>query len=97
MVDDNEHVSATQYDNEAAEENMEVVGSDERHLQYADQRNNDTNGLNVNEGCHALQANEAKLTLPSHVSHPKWLAEAMMNLNQNIVTDTNDQNLNMPL
>ena len=26
MVDDNEHVSATQYDNEAAEENMEVVG-----------------------------------------------------------------------
>ena len=44
MVDNNEHVSATQYDNEAAEENMEVVGSDETHLQCADQRNNDSNG-----------------------------------------------------
>ena len=44
MVDDNEHVSAIQYDNEAAKENMEVVGSDETHLQYADQRNNDSNG-----------------------------------------------------
>ena len=42
--ENNEHVSATQYDNEAAEENMEVVGSDETHLQYADQRNNDSNG-----------------------------------------------------
>ena len=56
--DSNGHVSATQYDNEAVEENMEVVGSNERHLQYADQRINDTNELNLNEGCHALQANE---------------------------------------
>ena len=75
---------------------MEVVGSDETHLQYAYQIHNDTNGLNVNEGFQALQANEEQLTLPSHVSQSEWLAEAMMNLNQNIVTDTNDQSLNMP-
>ena len=66
--DTNGHCSATQYDNEAAKENMEVVGSHETHLQYADQIHNDTNGLNVNEGFQALQANEEQLTLPSHVS-----------------------------
>lgn len=36
------------------------------------------------------------MTLLGHVSQPEWLAEVMMNLNQNIVTDTNDQSLNMP-
>lgn len=58
LDDEDEHVSATQCDNEAAEENMEVVGLDETHLQSADHIHNDNNGLNVNEGCQALQGNE---------------------------------------
>jgi hypothetical protein len=96
LADDDEHVSATQYDNEEIEENMEVVGSYETHLHFVDQIHNDTNALNVNEGGQVLQGNKEQLTFLSHVSHPEWLIEEMMNLKINTVTDTNDQSLNMP-
>ena len=33
--------------------------------------------------------------MPSHVEQPEWLGEAMMNMNKQIVTNTNKESMNM--
>lgn len=45
----NEHVSAAQFD-EVAQENMEVIESNESHTNYIEHVQNDTIELNMNEG-----------------------------------------------
>jgi len=35
-------------------------------------------------------------TLPSQVTPPSWLGEAMINLNEHSVSTTNEQSMNMP-
>lgn len=37
-----------------------------------------------------------QLALPSQVPQLKWLAKGMMNMNRHIVTNTNEESLNMP-
>jgi hypothetical protein len=66
--DDDVHVNATQYNNEVVEENIELVGLDETHLQFVDHTHNKTTRMNFNEGFQALQENQEKLTFPNHLS-----------------------------
>ena len=52
--------------------------------------------MNVVECGQALGTKNEELTLPSQLSPPKLFGVAMMNSNINIVTNTNDESLNIP-
>lgn len=62
-----EHVSAIQFDDEVAQENVEDVASHESHIYFAEHIQNDTIGLNVIEGCQELGSINEQLKLSRQV------------------------------
>ena len=86
-AEDDETVCETQYNNEQIRSNMEIVPPTQEHeIPVVDI-------VNVIAE-HAVDNDQ--LTLPSQVTPPSWLAEAMINLNAHSVSATNEESMNMP-
>ena len=85
--EDDEIVCETQYNNEQIRSNMEIVPPTQEHeTPIADIVNDIVE--------HAVDNDQ--LTLPSQVTPPSWLAEAMINMNAHSVSATNEESMNMP-
>ena len=86
-AEDDETVCETQYNNEQICSNMEIVPPTQEHeIPVADIVNDIVE--------HAVDNDQ--LTLPSQVTPPSWLAEAMINMNAHSVSATNEESMNMP-
>ncbi len=85
--EDDETICETQHNNDQIPSNMEIVPPTQEHeIPVADIANDIVE--------HAVDNDQ--LTLPSQVTPPSWLAEAMINMNAHSVSATNEESMNMP-
>ena len=68
----------------------------EKHMDLVAHTSNDNDDLNLVDVFCSLGNKNDPLTWPTQVPQPSWILEAMMNLNRNISTTTNDEILNIP-
>jgi len=99
--DDDEQVNETQFSHEPTVDVMDAITPTEPHAnstcdipyEVVDEANENAN-LISNDNATGL--NSEQLSMPTQVSPPSWLAEAMMNINPHNVSTTNEENMDMP-
>ena len=75
---------------------MRFLGSNEDHTTPIENINNDHVEENVVLGGQETGRNEEQFTIPRQVEWPDRLVDAMMNITKNILSNTNDQILDIP-
>lgn len=82
-----ETVCEIQYNHEQIQSNMDIILPTQEH---------ETIVIDIVNEIVEHAVDNDQLTLPSQVSPPSWLAEAMINMNEHSVSATNEQSMNMP-
>jgi len=98
---DDEHVCETQFVNEPVVNNMEAATPTKSPtnsacdiLMEAIDHENDNANVVSNENVTRIKNDQ--LSMPTQVTPPSWLVEAMMNNNKHNVSSTNDESMAMP-
>lgn len=98
---DDEDVSETQFSNEPNVNNREAVTPTQSPINLAcDIPNEAFDHANDNENVvsndNVIGINNYQLSMPTQVTPPPWLVEAMMNNNKHNVSSTNEERMAMP-
>jgi len=98
---DDEHVCETKFSNEPVVNNMDAATPIEAPTNFAcdipnEAVDHENDNANVVSNENVTKINNDQLSMPTQVTPPLSLVEAMMNNNKHNVSSTNDESMTMP-